>query len=84
MLLFHPISKTFEQFTEVYDYYFEEGSMIETDKELMPGQIVILKGISEYAIVVKKVREEGGRKCFSHDSAEKVVVRARMPRKIHL
>lgn len=80
MLLYHPIRKTYDDFEEVYRYRFvENGSLIETDKELNQGKIVILKDISDYAIIITKVWEEDGEKYFSHDSANKVVVRARIP-----
>jgi hypothetical protein len=82
LLLYHAIRKTFDDFDEVYQYRFDGkgGEMIETDKELKPGSVVILKGINDYAILITKVWEEGGEKYFSHDSAEEVVVRARLPR----
>lgn len=81
MLLYHPIRKTYADFEKVYRYRFDDknGTMIETDKELESGQIVILRDISEYAIVITKVWEEDGKKYFLHDSAEKLVVRARKP-----
>lgn len=79
MLLYHPIRKTYNDFEKVYQYRIdgEDGELIETDKELMSGQIIILKGISEYAIIVKKVWEENGQRYFSHDTAEAVIVRGR-------
>jgi hypothetical protein len=82
LLLYHPITKTYNDFEKVYQYQFdgEGGMLIETDKELKPGQIIILKGISEYAIVVKKVWEKNGQRFFTHDTAEGTVVRARTPR----
>lgn len=82
MLLYHAIRKTFDDFEEIYKYRFdgENGSLIETDKELKPGQIIILKSISDYAIIVTEVWEKNGQKFFAHVSAEEVVVRGRLPR----
>jgi hypothetical protein len=82
MLLYHPISKTYDDFNEVHQYRFDDmnGSLIETDKELIPGSIVVIKGVADYAIIIKMIWEEDGKKYFSHDSAEEIVVRARMPR----
>lgn len=44
-------------FGEVFEYRFNggDGTLIETDKEEEPGQVVILKGISDFAeeIVVR-------------------------------
>lgn len=53
MLLYHAIHKTYDDFDEVYQYQFVGGNivLVETDKELKPGQIYI----SEYAIIVEKV-----------------------------
>lgn len=83
MLLYHPIRKTYDDFDKIFEYWFDgkDGTMIETDKELKPGQIVVLKDISEFAIIITKVWEEDGEKYFLHDSAEEIVVRARKPRK---
>ncbi|USK60386.1 hypothetical protein [Peribacillus asahii] len=82
MLLYHAIRKTFDDFEEVYQYRFdgEKGPLIETDKELKSGQIIILKDVNEYAIIVEKVWEKNGQKYFSHDTAEEIVVRGRVPR----
>lgn len=82
LLLYHALQKTFADFDEVYQYRFDGkgGEMIETDKELKPGSVVILKGISDYAIIITKVWEVDGRKYFTHDSAEEIVVRGRTPR----
>jgi hypothetical protein len=79
LLLYHPIHKTYNEFEEVYQYQFdgEGGELIETDKELKPGHVIILKGISEYAIIVRKVWEEKGLHYFTHDTAEAVIVRGR-------
>ncbi|RIW27622.1 hypothetical protein D3H55_22805 [Bacillus salacetis] len=83
MLLYHPLRKTYDDLAFVFQYRFdgEHGTLIETDRELFAGQIVILKDISEYAIIVDKVWEENGEKYFSHKSAENVIVRARVPKK---
>lgn len=82
MLLYHAIRKTYDDFDEVYQYRFDgaNGALIETDKELKPGQIIILKYISEYAIIVEKVWEMNGKKYFSHNTADEIVVRGRVPR----
>jgi hypothetical protein len=82
LLLYHPITKTYNDFQKVYQYQFdgEGGKLVETDKELKPGQIIILKDISEYAIIVKKVWEKNGQRFFTHDTAEEIIVRARPPR----
>ena len=82
MLIYHAIRKTFADFEEVYEYYFNDNSetLIETDKELKPGQVVILRDINDYAIVITDVWEKGGKRYFSHDTAEEIVVRARLPR----
>lgn len=82
MLLYHALHKTFDDFEEVFEYRFDgkDGTLIETDKELKPRDVVILEGISEYAIVVTSVWEEGGKRYFSHDTAEEIVVRARKAR----
>lgn len=82
MLLYHPISKTYNEFEEVCKYHFDDinGSLIETDKELVPGSIVILKDISEFAIIIKDVWEVDGEKCFTHDSAKEIIVRGRLPK----
>jgi hypothetical protein len=60
LLLYHLIRKTFDDFEKGYRYRIdgEDGELIDTDKELKPGQIIILKGISEYAIIVRKVRRK--------------------------
>ncbi|WP_071396625.1 hypothetical protein [Bacillus tuaregi] len=82
MLLYHPIRKTYDDFDEIFEYWFDgkDGSSIETDKELSPGNVVILRGLADYAIIITDVWEEDGKRCFSHDSAEKIVVRARPTR----
>lgn len=81
MLLFHPLRKTYDDFEEVYQYRMDEenGTLIETDKELKPGMVMILSSISDYAILVSEVWEENGQRCFSHISAENIIVRARTP-----
>jgi adenine-specific DNA methylase len=58
----------------------EDGTFIETDKELKEGQVIILKDINEYAIIMEKVWEENGQKCFTHVSAKDLIARARTPR----
>ncbi|MEC1903505.1 hypothetical protein [Bacillus atrophaeus] len=82
MLLYHAIRKTYDDFEEVHQYYLEglDGTLIETDKVLKPGLVIILKDINEYAITVKSIWNENGQKCFSHESAEEQIVRARIPR----
>ena len=85
MLLFHPIRKTFEDFDEVYTYYIHgengKASRIEVDTPLRKGQVLILGGISRYAIVVMDVWEEpDGSKHFQVVSAEGIVVRGREPK----
>jgi hypothetical protein len=82
LLLYHPITKTYNHFKNVYQYQFDGdyGELIETDKKLRQGQIIILKGISEFAIIVEKVWEENGKHFFTHSSAEEVIVRARSPK----
>lgn len=82
MLLYHPLRKSFDDFEEVYKYYFDDksGEFIETDKELQENKIVFLRDISDYAIIITSVWEENGKWYFSHDTAEEVVVRARLPR----
>lgn len=81
MLLYHPTRKTYDDFDEVYTYIFhgEFGSTtkIETDKELKEGQIVILRDIADYAIIVERIWEENGEKHFTHDTAERIVARGR-------
>lgn len=85
LLLYHSIRKTYDDFEEVHQYRFDNiiGSLIETDKELVSGSIVIIKDISEFAIVIKEVWEANGKRYFSHDSAENIVVRARTSRIQH-
>lgn len=80
MLLYHPINKTYDDFDEVYRYhlYGPSGLIIETDKKLIEGQVIILKDIREYAIVVDKIWEQLGELYFTHYSAEEIVVRARV------
>lgn len=82
MLLYHAIRKTYDDFEEVYSYRLDkvDGTKIETDKELKKGQIIILKDLSEFAIIVEEIWAEAGVKCFSYKSAESVIVRARVPR----
>ncbi|MFE8698254.1 hypothetical protein ACFYKT_18180 [Cytobacillus sp. FJAT-53684] len=82
MLLYHPLHKTFDDFKEVFEYYFdnESGELIETDKELLPGHLIFIRDIADYAIIVTKVWEEDGKRYFSHDTAERLIVRARTPR----
>jgi hypothetical protein len=83
LLLYHAIYKTYDDFEEVFQYRFddENGTLIETDKELKSGQIMIIKDISEYAIIIEEVLGKNGQKYFSHDTAEKVVFQARTPSK---
>lgn len=83
MLLYHPISKTYNDFEEVHEYRFDDinGSLIETDKELHSGSVLIIRGISDHAIVIKETWEENGIKYFSHESAEEIIVRGRLPRR---
>ncbi|MFD1349492.1 hypothetical protein [Oceanobacillus caeni] len=82
MLLYHPIRKTYDDFDEIYRYRMDEenGTLIETDIELQKGMILILSGISEYAIIIEEVWEGNGQKYFSHKSAKEIVVRGRLPR----
>jgi|SRR5699024_2367026 len=82
MLLYHAVRKTYDDFEEVYQYRMDEedGTLIETDRELKKGQIIILKGISEFAIIVEEVWEENGKRCFSHITAKELIVRGRLPR----
>jgi len=81
LLLYHAIRKTFDDFEDVYCYRMNEadGTKIETDKELERGQVIILKHISDYAIIVEEIWEESGQKIFTHRTAEELVVRARVP-----
>ncbi|WP_077318175.1 hypothetical protein [Virgibacillus proomii] len=80
MLLYHEIHKTFDDFEEVFRYRMDrdDGTLIETDKELQKGQVIIIKDINEYAIIVEDVWEEYGQRYFSHVSAEDLIVRARV------
>lgn len=83
MLLYHAIRKNYADFDKVHCYRMDEkdGTLNETDKELLEGQVMILKGMSsDYAIIVEKVWEEDGQKCFTHISAKDLIVRARTPR----
>ncbi|MCH1627237.1 hypothetical protein [Fredinandcohnia quinoae] len=82
MLLFHPLRKTYDDFEEVYQYRMDavDGTLIETDKELQVNQVIILKDISDYGIIVERVWEEDGQMCFTHVSAKDLIVRARTPR----
>lgn len=81
MLLYHPLRKTYDEF-EGFEYHFDDsaGTPIETDKEISPGNVVILRDIADYAIIVTDVWEKDGKRYFSHKSAENIVVRARTPR----
>jgi adenine-specific DNA methylase len=81
VLLYHAIHKTYDDFDEVYRYRMggKGGTLIETDKELKQGQVIILSDINDYAIIVDKVWEENDQKYFTYISAERVVVRARVP-----
>ncbi len=81
LLLYDAIHKTFDDFKEVFRFRMngETGTLIETDKELKQGQVIILKDINEYAIIVDKIWEENGQWYFTHFSAEDLVVRARVP-----
>ncbi|MEK5233843.1 hypothetical protein MHB42_19295 [Lysinibacillus sp. FSL K6-0232] len=82
MLLYHALRKTFDDFDEVYEYHFDDssGTYIETDKELQVNQVVFLRDINDYAIIITAVWEQDGKRYFSHKTAENVVVRARTPR----
>lgn len=82
MLLNHAIHKTFDDFEQVYEYHFDDknGTLIETDKELKPGQVVILRDVNDYAIIIETVWEKDGKQFFPYDTAEKFVVRGRLPR----
>lgn len=84
LLLYHEIHKTFDDFEEVYHYRMngEGGTLIETDKELKQGQVIIIKDINEYAIIVDKIWEVDGQRYFTHISAEDLIVRARVPGQI--
>lgn len=81
MLLYHPLRKTYDDFDQVYHYTMigDNGShyKMETDKELKVGQIIILKHISDYAIVVTDIWEVNGEKFFNQNTAEEVIVRGR-------
>ncbi|WP_368901921.1 hypothetical protein [Oceanobacillus oncorhynchi] len=81
MLIYHAIRKTFADFEEVYRYRMDgkDGTLIETDKKLKEGQVIIIKDINEYAIIVDEVWEGNGERYFTHVSAEDFVVRARVP-----
>lgn len=81
LLIYHAIRKNFADFEEVYQYRMdsESGTLIETDKELKEGQVIIIKDINEYAIIVDEVWEENGERYFTHVTAEDLVVRARVP-----
>jgi hypothetical protein len=86
LLLFHPIQKTFDDFDEIYRYRFDDkdGEMIESDRELIPGIVLILRVMTcDYAIVIKEVWEENGEKYFTHDSAKDIVVRGRPSRNLN-
>lgn len=81
LLLYHAIRKTFEDFEDVYCYRMNgaDGTKIETDKKLKRGQVIIIKDINDYAIIVEEIWEENGQMIFSHRTAEELVVRARVP-----
>lgn len=57
----------------------KDGTLIETDKELKPGQVVIIHHVSDYAIRVDEVWEDNGQKIFSYRPAEQLIVRVRVP-----
>ncbi|PAD21322.1 hypothetical protein CHH64_09290 [Terribacillus saccharophilus] len=54
MLLYHTIHKIYEDFENVYRYRMNgiNGALIETDRKLEKGQVIIIKDINDYAIVV--------------------------------
>jgi hypothetical protein len=45
LILYHAIRKTYDDFEEVFQYRFdgENGTLLEADKELKPGQIIIIR-----------------------------------------
>ncbi|NRG48074.1 hypothetical protein HRF87_25625 [Bacillus sp. CRN 9] len=84
MLLYDSIHKTFKDFESVYRYRMngENGTLIETDRKLEKGQVIIIKDIKEYAIIVDSIWEENGQTYFSHKTAQDLIVRARIPGKL--
>lgn len=82
LLLYHGLHKTFADFENVYRYRLDwsDGIIIETDKELEKGQVIIIKDVNEYAILVDDIWEgTNGEMIFSYRTAEDVIVRARFP-----
>lgn len=84
MLLYDAIHKTYKDFTNVYPYRMdgESGVLIETDRKLEKGQVIIIKDIKEYAIIVDSTWEENGQTYFSNKTAQDLIVRARIPGKL--
>ncbi|WDM21281.1 hypothetical protein [Paenibacillus polymyxa] len=81
MLFYHPLRKTFDDFNEVHRYILVSSTSsteIETDSELVVGQIIMLSDISMNAFVVVSIWIEDGQNHVLCESAESKIVRARL------